>query len=203
MPVGCPHTQQQPGPCAYSRSRYGAGGVRNVPGSPLPRSPSRQVQPLGAPRRAARARARRSARKGWVPQYDSIASRGVGGTKGRLSARDRTPDGKMVGNALLRRASDCRFLSAFSSCQPDMGPPPACWHHAIENLKYLLSIRLRLQPRRHVSPKILLHVGYDDANEWKVIVLNDQDDVELVIPFTASYQYSSTRRPNTADQTAV
>ena len=24
---------------------------------------------------------------------------------------------------------------------------PACWHHAIENLKYLLSIRLRLQPR--------------------------------------------------------
>jgi len=25
--------------------------------------------------------------------------------------------------------------------------------------------------------KILLHVGYDDANEWKVIVLNDQDDL--------------------------
>jgi hypothetical protein len=49
----------------------------------------------------------------------------------------------------------------------------------------------------------LLHVGYDDANEWKVIVLNDQDDVELVIPFTASYQSSSTRKPNTADQTAV
>jgi hypothetical protein len=45
--TGCPHTQQQPGPCAYARSRYGAGGVRNVPGSPLPRSPSRQVQPLG------------------------------------------------------------------------------------------------------------------------------------------------------------
>jgi hypothetical protein len=51
--------------------------------------------------------------------------------------------------------------------------------------------------------KILLHVGYDDANEWKVIVLNDQDDAELVIPFTASYQSSSTRKPNTADQTAV
>jgi hypothetical protein len=51
--------------------------------------------------------------------------------------------------------------------------------------------------------KILLHVGYDDAYEWKVIVLNDQDDVESVIPFTASYQSSSTRKPNTADQTAV
>ena len=79
-----------PGPCAYSRSRYGAGGVRNVPGRPLPRSPSRQVQPLGATLRAARARARRSARSGWAPQYDSIASRGVGGTNGRLSARDRS-----------------------------------------------------------------------------------------------------------------
>jgi hypothetical protein len=49
----------------------------------------------------------------------------------------------------------------------------------------------------------VLHVGYDDANEWKVIVLNDRDDVELVIPFTASYQSSSTRKPNTADQTAI
>jgi hypothetical protein len=113
----------------------------------------RQVQSLGAPLRAARARARRSARNGWAPQYDSIASRGVGGSNGRLSARDRTPDGKTVGNALLRRASDCRFLSAFSSCRPDIGPPPACWHHAIENLKYLLSVRLRLPPRPHVSPK--------------------------------------------------
>jgi hypothetical protein len=57
-------------PCAYSRSRYGAGGVRNVPGSPLPRSPSRQVQPLGAPLRAARARARRSARNGKNAEVD-------------------------------------------------------------------------------------------------------------------------------------
>ena len=55
------------------------------------------------------------------PNTNSIASRGVGGAKGRLSARDRTPDGKMVGKALLRRPSDCRFLSALSSCQPDIG----------------------------------------------------------------------------------
>jgi hypothetical protein len=143
-----------PGPCAYSRSRYGAGGARNVPVSPLPRSPSRQVQPLGAPLRAARARARRSARSGWAPQYDSIASRGVGGTNGRSSARDRTLDGKMVGSALLRRASDCRFLSAFSSRQPDIGPPPARWHHAIENLKYLLSIRLSTAVETSRHPNI-------------------------------------------------
>ena len=56
---------------------------------------------------------------------------------------------------------------------------------------------------RKLIDKILLHIGYDDANEWKVIILNDRDGVELVIPFTASYQSSSTRKPNTAGQTAV
>jgi hypothetical protein len=41
---------------------------------------------------------------------------------------------------------------------------------------------------------ILLHVGYDDADEWKVIVSNDDDDTQLTIPFTVSYLLSSTRK---------
>jgi len=41
---------------------------------------------------------------------------------------------------------------------------------------------------RKLVDKILHHVGYDDANEWKVIVLNDEDDAQLVIPFSVSYQ---------------
>jgi hypothetical protein len=58
-------------------------------------------------------------------QYDSIASRGVGGMKGRARARDSTARGNTRGNALVRRRTDRRFLSALSSCQPDMyGPPP-------------------------------------------------------------------------------
>jgi hypothetical protein len=44
----------------------------------------------------------------------------VGGTKGRLSAQDRTADGKVPGNALLRRASDRRFLSALCACHLDI-----------------------------------------------------------------------------------
>ena len=60
----------------------------------------------GAPLRVASARASRSARIGWARQYESTASRGVGGTKGRPSAQDRTAGGKRLGNALLRRASD-------------------------------------------------------------------------------------------------
>ena len=54
----------------------------------------------GAPLRVASARASRSARIGWARQYESTASRGVGGTKGRPSAQDRTAGGKRLGNAL-------------------------------------------------------------------------------------------------------
>ena len=38
----------------------------------------------------------------------------------RLNAQDRTFGGKMPGKALVRRAIDCRFLFALSSCQLDM-----------------------------------------------------------------------------------
>jgi hypothetical protein len=34
----------------------------------------------------------------------------------------------------------------------------------------------------------------DDADEWKVIVSNDEDDAQLIIAFTVSYLLSSTRR---------
>jgi hypothetical protein len=69
---------------------------------------------------AARARARRSARIGCARQYDSIASRGVGGMNGRARARARTAGGKIAGSALESRANDFRFRSALSICQLDM-----------------------------------------------------------------------------------
>jgi len=47
---------------------------------------------------------------------------------------------------------------------------------------------------RKLIDKILLHVGYDDADEWKVIVSNDDDDTQLIIPFTVSYLLSATRK---------
>ena len=40
---------------------------------------------------------------------------------------------------------------------------------------------------RKLIDKILLHVGYDDADEWKVIVSSDEDDTQLIIPFAVSY----------------
>jgi hypothetical protein len=54
---------------------------------------------------------------------------------------------------------------------------------------------------RNLIDKILLHVGYQDANEWKVIVSNDEDDTQLIIPFAVSYRVaaeslrSGTRKP--------
>jgi hypothetical protein len=47
---------------------------------------------------------------------------------------------------------------------------------------------------RKLIDKILLHVGHDDADEWKVIVSNDEDNAQLIIPFTVSYLLSSTRK---------
>ena len=105
----------------WVRSRYGADGVRNVIGNPLLRSlPSCHVQPFGALLRAARARANRSARSGCARQYESIASRGVGGINGRLRARASTAGGKIAGKLLERRASAFLFRCAFSSCQLDI-----------------------------------------------------------------------------------
>jgi hypothetical protein len=53
---------------------------------------------------------------------------------------------------------------------------------------------------RKLIDKILLHVGYDDAEEWKVIVSSDEDDTQLIIPFAVSYLLGSTQRAKTADQ---
>jgi hypothetical protein len=47
---------------------------------------------------------------------------------------------------------------------------------------------------RKLIDKILLHVGHDDADEWKVIVSNDEDNAQLIIPFTVSYLLNSTRK---------
>ena len=42
---------------------------------------------------------------------------------------------------------------------------------------------------RKLVDKILQHVGYDGADEWKVIVSNDEHDAQLVLPFSVSYQF--------------
>jgi len=47
---------------------------------------------------------------------------------------------------------------------------------------------------RKLIHKILFHVGDDDAEVWKVIVLNDEDDGLMIIPFSVSHAFGAQRR---------
>jgi hypothetical protein len=46
--------------------------------------------------------------------------------------------------------------------------------------------------------KILLHVGYDDAKEWKVIISNDQHDGQIIIPFLVPIRHLFRRSKKTS-----
>jgi hypothetical protein len=46
---------------------------------------------------------------------------------------------------------------------------------------------------RILIDKILFHVGYDDADVWKVVISNDEDDAEMIVPFAVSHAVRSQR----------
>jgi len=47
---------------------------------------------------------------------------------------------------------------------------------------------------RKLIHKILFHVGREDAEAWKVVVLNDDHDAQMIIPFSVSEAFSAQRR---------
>src|SRR6516162_5259372 len=47
---------------------------------------------------------------------------------------------------------------------------------------------------RKLIDKILFRVGHDDAEAWKVVILNDQHDAQMIIPFSVSPALSAQRR---------
>jgi hypothetical protein len=40
---------------------------------------------------------------------------------------------------------------------------------------------------RKLIDKILFRVGHDDAEAWKVVILNDEHDAQMIIPFSVSH----------------
>jgi len=40
---------------------------------------------------------------------------------------------------------------------------------------------------RALIDKILVHVGHDDADLWKVVISNDKDDAQMIVPFAVSH----------------
>ena len=47
---------------------------------------------------------------------------------------------------------------------------------------------------RKLIHKILLHVGYDDAEAWTVVILNDEHDAQMIAPFSVSHAFRAKRR---------
>jgi hypothetical protein len=47
---------------------------------------------------------------------------------------------------------------------------------------------------RKLIDKILFHVGYDDADTWKVIISNDEHDAQMIVPFAVSDILRAERR---------
>jgi hypothetical protein len=42
--------------------------------------------------------------------------------------------------------------------------------------------------------KILFHVGHDDAEAWKVVILNDEHDAQMIVPFSVSHTFKAQGR---------
>jgi hypothetical protein len=47
---------------------------------------------------------------------------------------------------------------------------------------------------RKLIDKILFRVGHEDAGAWKVVILNDQHDAQMIIPFSVSHTFRAQRR---------
>jgi hypothetical protein len=47
---------------------------------------------------------------------------------------------------------------------------------------------------RKLIDKILFRVGHDDAEAWKVVILNDTHDAQMIVPFSVSHAFRAERR---------
>jgi hypothetical protein len=47
---------------------------------------------------------------------------------------------------------------------------------------------------RALIKKIVLHVGHDDADVWNVVISNDEDRAQMIVPFALSHITRGQRR---------
>jgi hypothetical protein len=47
---------------------------------------------------------------------------------------------------------------------------------------------------RKLIDKILFRVGHEDAEAWKVLILNDEHDAQMIVPFSISHTLRAQRR---------
>ena len=60
--------------------------------------------------------------------------------------------------------------------------------------KELASLNDAHEHARRLIHKILFHVGHDDAEAWKVVILNDEHDAQMIVPFSVSHTFRAQQR---------
>ena len=60
--------------------------------------------------------------------------------------------------------------------------------------KSLLPLNDACEHARKLIHKILFHVGDEDAETWKVVILNDEHDAQMIIPFSVSHAFRAQDR---------
>jgi hypothetical protein len=79
------------------------------------------------------------------------------------------------------------YLSGQTGCTPD-------GHISDDSGKELDNLNDAYEHARKLIYRILYHVGHDDAEAWKVIILNDEHDAQMIIPFSVSHAFRAQRR---------
>jgi hypothetical protein len=49
-----------------------------------------------------------------------------------------------------------------------------------------LKLCTMLMHARKMIDKILFHDGHDDGEDWKVVILNDEHDAQMILPFSVT-----------------
>jgi hypothetical protein len=60
--------------------------------------------------------------------------------------------------------------------------------------KELASLNDAYMHARKLIDKILFRVGHEDAEAWKVLILNDEHDAQMIVPFSISHTLRAQRR---------
>jgi hypothetical protein len=73
---------------------------------------------------------------------------------------------------------------------------------ADDNGKELSTLNDAYDHARKLIDKILCHVGSDDGKAWKVVVLSEKYNVQIIVPFPAYYSLSAHAESKAIRQTA-
>jgi hypothetical protein len=60
--------------------------------------------------------------------------------------------------------------------------------------KELATLNDAYEHARKLIHKILFHVGHEDAEAWKVVILNDEHDAQMIVPFSVSHTFRAQQR---------